>query len=324
MIADFAARVAKAATEESDSGSPASASTPETPTSQNPPQTLTNIKIPMNPDIDNNSQCNTGPPTPTQSIPCIQSLSNQSLVSSNNALQPELCSIKPKEHKPLQLPVKEFQPRNEIKILPEEPQPIPVVINQEIISPQLTIPVVTPSVPEPETPVASVPPPSIPRVASIPVPVSIPVTISNPSPAAVEVTAKPIVAPNSNPVPFKEEFPTLESKVSSNSPARRKSHNQGQSQAAVNAASDAPSALPKEPKERKLSERNLNSRGTTPTPVQNQADHHNPKPNGDMIGEKIDKHDPEPISKNDHQQHQRLVDGKCLHHFFSHHRIKNI
>ncbi|XP_046742557.1 eukaryotic translation initiation factor 4 gamma 3-like isoform X2 [Diprion similis] len=302
MIADFAARVAKAANDESDSGSPAPSSAPETPTSQNTPPILPNLVQP-NPEIDNNSQCNTGPPTPTQSIPNVPTPSSQSLVSSNTTVQIDLCPVKPKEHKPLQLPVREFQPRNEIKILPEEPQPIPVVINQEIISSQLPVPV---PIPEPEPPVAFVPPPSIPEASNISA------TVQSSSIIATEAVSNTATAPNSNSVPSKEEFPTLDPKISTNSPARRKSHNQGHSQTVAHPVSEASPPVPKEQKERKLSERNLNSRGTTPTPVQNQSDHHHPKPNGDTISEKLDKHDPEPVSKTDQQQQQpRLVDGKA-------------
>ncbi|XP_012257845.2 eukaryotic translation initiation factor 4 gamma 3-like isoform X1 [Athalia rosae] len=302
MIADFLARVTKAAYEVSDSDSPAPASAPETPTSQNASQTLPNIKIQTNPEIDNNSLCNTGPTTPTQSIPSVQPFSSQSLVSSNTAVQVDSCPTKPKEHKPLQLSVKEFQPRSEIKIVAEEPQPIPVVINQEIISSQLPAPAPIP-VPEPE-PVASVLPSSISQTSNIPT------TIASSTIVPTDVPSSAVISANSNPVPSKDDFPTLECKAPLSSPARRKPHNQGQSQPIAQPASEVPPSAPKEPKERKLSERNLNSRGTTPTPIQNQLDHQQTKPNGDTIGEKIEKHDAEPISKNDQQQ-QRLVDGKA-------------
>ncbi|XP_046742564.1 eukaryotic translation initiation factor 4 gamma 3-like isoform X8 [Diprion similis] len=175
--------------------------------------------------------------------------------------------------------------------------------NRATPQPQLPVPV---PIPEPEPPVAFVPPPSIPEASNISA------TVQSSSIIATEAVSNTATAPNSNSVPSKEEFPTLDPKISTNSPARRKSHNQGHSQTVAHPVSEASPPVPKEQKERKLSERNLNSRGTTPTPVQNQSDHHHPKPNGDTISEKLDKHDPEPVSKTDQQQQQpRLVDGKA-------------
>lgn len=167
MVADFAARVAKAATESSDSGSPVPAVTaPETTfVSQITTPSLSNIQTNSN-DINNQCNNNNGLATPTQNISKVHALCSQSLDTSNNVTQieiiptpstpcpalsaapssvssstplatvsssasissPSSCAIKSAvESKPLQLLAKEFHPRGEKKTVSSSEETVAVV-----------------------------------------------------------------------------------------------------------------------------------------------------------------------------------------------------
>lgn len=111
--------VAKAATESS-SDSPVASSAPESPNSQIASQSLSNLKVQTN--STTNSQSNTGPPTPTQTLPGALTSPSQSLGTSSNAAQLESCPVKV-DSKPLQPSIKEFQPRggSDVKIVTTTP-----------------------------------------------------------------------------------------------------------------------------------------------------------------------------------------------------------
>ncbi|XP_070158177.1 eukaryotic translation initiation factor 4 gamma isoform X3 [Polyergus mexicanus] len=324
MIADFAARVAKAATEESDS---VSTSAPETApnTTQTTAQTsLSNVHN-TNSANDANSQCNTGPPMPTQSIAgagagkTVSTIGSQLLGTCSNVGQIEPNMAKTTESKALQLPVKEFQPRSEvIKSVTIEESPSPVVppvvavANKDPVSVQLTAPIantetatVTAEITEPEAVESAAagvcigPEPTTKPVnvsSSNVIQTSIPPYWGNVNP--IQELPKPsATASSANLVPTREPFPNL-SKATSNSPPRRKLN-----------ATELPSNT-KEQKERKTREKSLGSRGTTPTPVHNQAvdhHHHHQKPNGDAAG---DKTEAEAHPRNDIQQ--KPADGKAM------------
>ncbi|KAG7197148.1 hypothetical protein KM043_007233 [Ampulex compressa] len=305
--ADFAARVAKAfATEEPESGSPVPASAPEAAaTSQNATtQSLSNVQT--NSSNDTSSQCNTGPPTPTQSAPTLPALCSHSL----SGQLVDSCAIKT-ESKPLQLPVKEFQPRSEIKalVVEEASTGAPPVISKDNIPAQLGTPAsgtgsasnasnatavttnigttATLAVPDPDPPASSTLAPQTPLL-----PVAVTVTSTNLS----DLPQPSVTAPSANPVPAREPFPNLSTKTSS-SPPRRKSQ------------THAPPHAPQQPSSAPLAarEKSLSSRGTTPTPAQNQTEHHHQKANGDATGEKSDL---ETAPRNDVQQ--KSTDGKAM------------
>lgn len=307
MIADFAARVAKAATEESDS---VSTSAPETApnTTQTTAQTsLSNVHN-TNSANDANSQCNTGPPMPTQSLAgagagkTVSTIGSQLLGTCSNVGQIEPNTAKTTESKALQLPVKEFQPRSEVKSVTIEESSSPVVTpmvavaNKDPVSVQLT------SAPTANTETASTVTAEItespeavgPAAAGVvigpePTTKSLNVSSSNVVQTSIapywsnitptqELPKPSATASSANLVPTREPFPNL-SKATSNSPPRRKLN-----------ATELPSNT-KEQKERKTREKSLGSRGTTPTPVHNQAadhHHHHQKPNGDATGDKTE------------------------------------
>lgn len=148
MIADFAARVAKAATEESDSVSTSASETAPNTTQTTAQTSLSNVQT--NSSNDTNSQCNTGPPTPTQKTIAGAGASNiastinsQSLgTCSNSAPQVDANATKT-ESKALQLPIKEFQPRSETKTVTIEESspvvsPMVAVATKDTVSVQLT------------------------------------------------------------------------------------------------------------------------------------------------------------------------------------------
>ncbi|XP_011251008.1 eukaryotic translation initiation factor 4 gamma 3 isoform X6 [Camponotus floridanus] len=321
VVADFAARVAKAATEDSDS---VSTSAPETApnTTQTTAQTsLSNIHN-TNSANDANSQCNTGPPMPTQSIAgagagkTVSTIGSQLLGTCSNVGQIEPNTAKTTESKALQLPVKEFQPRSEIKSVTIEESSAPVVppvvavANKDPVSVQLTAPTANA---ETATVTAETEPevvgPAAAGVGIAPEPTK-PVNVSSSN--VIQTTIAPYwsnitptpelpkpsaTASSANLVPTREPFPNL-SKATSNSPPRRKLN-----------ATELPSNT-KEQKERKTREKSLGSRGTTPTPVHNQAadhHHHHQKPNGDAAG---DKTEAEAHPKNEVQQ--KPADGKAM------------
>ncbi|XP_076181960.1 eukaryotic translation initiation factor 4 gamma isoform X3 [Ptiloglossa arizonensis] len=285
--ADFAARVAKVATEESSSDSTVPTSVPNTPTTQNVTQSLSNSQTNSNNDV--NSQCSTSSPTSNTSN--ITALCSQSLGTPSTVAQVDSSAVK-MESKPLQIPLKEFQPRGEIKnvVIEEPPSAVPRNVNKDDISAQLSVMTVT------EVEVKSTS--TSPTVTQVPVPL-----VTTPSTNVPEVPKPSVTAPSANPVPAREPFPNLSSKNSSSSPPRRKSqtHTHNQPTATMELHPNA-----KEQKEKKTREKSLSSRGTTPTPAHNQADHH-PKANGDATGDK-----PESESARNEVQQQKTSDGKAM------------
>ncbi|KYM77872.1 Eukaryotic translation initiation factor 4 gamma 3 [Atta colombica] len=293
VIADFAARVAKAATEGSETVS-TSASEAAPNTIQTTAQTsLSNIHT--NSANDTNSRCSNSPPMTkniagagaSKTVPTINSQS--SLGTCSNSTQSD-SNVAKTESKALQLPVKEFQPRNEIKsVTIEESSPVvPSVVavaNKDTISVQLTAPIVN-------TETTAVTATVMAEAESETVVTTGAVT------AAGEIPKPSATASSANPVPTREPFPNLASKTSSNSPPRRKPN-----------ATELPSNT-KEQKERKTREKSLGSRGATPTPVvHNQAaDHHHQKTNGDAAGDKIEAEVVHP--RNEIQQ--KPSDGKAM------------
>nr|XP_031840128.1 eukaryotic translation initiation factor 4 gamma 3-like [Nomia melanderi] len=292
--ADFAARVAKTlvkvATEESNSDSTVPTSiVPNTTTTQNLTQSLSSSQTSSSNDA--NSQCNTS--SSTQNIPTVTALySHSALGTASNVAQVDSSAVKT-ESKPLQIPVKEFQPRGEIKsVVIEEPPPpaAPRNLNKDDISAQLSAITVT----EDEVKSTS----ASPTVTQVSVPQT-----TVPSTNVPEVPKPSATAPCANPLPAREPFPNLSSKNSSSSPPRRKSqtHSHNQPAAATELHSSA-----KEQKEKKTREKSVSSRGATPTPAHNQTDHH-PKANGDANGDK-----PEPEPPRNEQQQQKPTDGKAM------------
>ncbi|EGI61462.1 hypothetical protein G5I_10236 [Acromyrmex echinatior] len=307
VIADFAARVAKAATEGSETVS-TSASEPAPNTIQTTAQTsLSNIH--SNSANDTNSRCSSSPPMTkniagagaSKTVPTINSQS--SLGTCSNVTQSD-SNVAKTESKALQLPVKEFQPRSEIKsVTIEESSPVVssvVVANKDTISVQLTAPIVN-------TETTSVAATVMAEAESETVGTTGAVTAAGVGTASgtgsetakhlsassnvmqtpatpywsnvtQEIPKPSATASSANPVPTREPFPNLVSKTSSNSPPRRKPN-----------ATELPSNT-KEQKERKTREKSLGSRGATPTPViHNQAaDHHHQKTNGDAAGDKTE------------------------------------
>ncbi|CAL7944670.1 unnamed protein product [Xylocopa violacea] len=293
--ADFAARVAKVATEESNSDSTVPTCVSNTTATQNVTQSLSNSQTNSTNDV--NSQCNTSSPS-TQNVSNVTVLCSQSLGIPSNVTQIDSCAVKT-ESKPLQIPLKEFQPRSELKnVVIEEPPPAAARnVNKDDISAQLPAATITDEVKSTS---------ATPTVTQTPIPV---VTI--PSTNVPEVPKPSATAPPSaNPVPAREPFPNLSNKNSSNSPPRRKSqthtHNQSVATAAApTAVTELPSSA-KEQKEKKTREKSLSSRGTTPTPAHNQTDHHL-KANGDVTA---DKPETEPVRTE--VQQQKSSDGKAM------------
>lgn len=283
VIADFAARVAKAATEESDT------SATETAPSA---QALQNTSL---------NQCNASPPmlNTQKNIAgagagnIVSTINNQSL-DTNSMSQIDSGATKI-ESKALQLPAKEFQPRNEVKnVTIEESSPVVVpsvvsVANKDNVSVQFTVSSTTATTTTEPTSVASTANAAAESetVAAVsgtgngPVPEA--KSVNNTSavlqtpPVAMYWTNLPQELPKpsvtsstvSHPVPTKEPFPNLAAKTSS-SPPRRKQN-----------VTELPSS--KDSKEqRKTREKSLGSRGATPTP-----DHHQ-KTNGDATSDKTE------------------------------------
>jgi len=256
----------------------------------------------------------------SKTVPTINSQS--SLGTCSNTTQSD-SNVAKTESKALQLPVKEFQPRNEIKsVTIEESSPVvpSVVANKDTISVQLTAPIVN-------TETTAVTATVMAEVESETVVTTGAVTAAgvgtasgtgseaakhlNASSNVIQTPATPYwsnvtqeipkpsaTASSANPVPTREPFPNLASKTSSNSPPRRKPN-----------ATELPSNT-KEQKERKTREKSLGSRGATPTPVvHNQAaDHHHQKTNGDAAGDKIEAEVVHP--RNEIQQ--KPSDGECF------------
>lgn len=298
VIADFAAMVAKAATEPS-SDSPVATSAPESPTSQNTSQSLPNLKVQTSSNVtDTNSQSNTGPPTPTQSLPGAFSPNSQSLPTSSNPAQLESCPVKV-ESKPLQPLIKEFQPRGADK---------PVVVTEELQS-QTSSPATLANkdkIPTQTTPAARVPAPEVEVKSTIlPPQVTSQTQIPSTSPSSniPDLPLPSATVLGANPVPAKEPFPNLVNKNKSSSPPRRKSQNPPPSNAITIPEMPPLHKEPKEQKERKVNEKNVSSRGTTPTPVHNLPEQIHPKTNG----ETGDKPETETLPKN--EAPQKTSDG---------------
>ncbi|XP_012530181.1 eukaryotic translation initiation factor 4 gamma 3 isoform X2 [Monomorium pharaonis] len=357
VIADFAARVAKAATEGSDTVS-MSASETTLNTMQTTAQTsLSNIQTNSSNDV--NSPCSSSPPmtktiagagagagtgTGTGTGKTVPTISSQSsLGACSNAttqVDPNASKTESKaELKALQLPVKEFQPRNEIKsgVTIEESSPVvssPViaVANKDTVSVQLTASTtnietsaVTAVMMTAETEGSEAA-----GATGAPVPgvgvetgtgigtglgpegtkhlnassnvIQTPVTTPYWSNVTQEIPKPSATASSVNPIPIREPFPNL-SKTSSNSPPRRKPN-----------ATELPSNT-KEQKERKTREKSLGSRGATPTPVYSQAtastaDHHQ-KTNGDAAGDKMVM-EAEMVVQPRNEIQQKPSDGKAM------------
>ncbi|KAF3420248.1 hypothetical protein E2986_09321 [Frieseomelitta varia] len=270
--ADFAARVAKTlvkvATEESSSDSTVPTCVQNTSTTQNITQSLSNSQQNSN---DVNNQCINLPTT--QNVP-ITALCSQSLGTANNASQIDSCTMKT-ESKPLQIPVKEFQPRSESKsvVIEEPPLTVPRTVNKDDISAQLPAMIVS------EVEVKNMCATPIITQTSVPI-------VTAPSMNAPEIPKPSTTAPSANPVPAREPFPNLFNKNSSNSPPRRKSQSYAHNQQPAASAVTEISSSAKEQKEKKTREKSLSSRGTTPTPA-HQTDHHL-KTNGDITVEKLE------------------------------------
>lgn len=267
----------------------------------------------------------------------VSTINSQSLGTCSNATQIDSNATKT-ESKALQLPVKEFQPRSEIKsVTIEESSPVVssviAVANKDTVSVQLTAPtantettttttaVTTATVTaEAESDAAGVTGAVAAAAAAVVVVTAVGVG-TGPGPevtkhlnASSNVVQTPVApywsnvtqeipkpsatASSVNPVPTREPFPNL-SKTSSNSPPRRKLNTND--------------SCTKEPKERKTREKSLGSRGATPTPVHNQAaDHHHQKTNGDAAGDKTEAE--VVLPRNEIQQ--KPSDGECSDSFF--------
>ncbi|XP_024939403.1 eukaryotic translation initiation factor 4 gamma 1 isoform X9 [Cephus cinctus] len=334
VVAEFAARVAKVAAEDTKSGSPvpasiseatvttagsigssnssanvvtsisvtntAATSTASSPASQNASQSPQNLKVQSNQNNDTNSNlCNISSPMPTQSIPSVTTpLSSQSLGTSSNALPVEAYPAKT-ESKPLHSNVKEFHPRSETKhvIVPEEYK-APTLLPSKDNVPAQTATSSAQKVTEVDVSPTTVDATStgVPQATAVPANLPIPNVAEVPSVPVAPVAVAATSA--STVVPVREPFPSLASKNSSSSPPRRKT----QSQSAVAALVDLPPSG-KEQKERKTSEKS--SRGATPTPAY-QPEHHE-KANGETSVEKQESD--VPANKNDAQQ--KTADGKA-------------
>ncbi|XP_071572693.1 eukaryotic translation initiation factor 4 gamma isoform X3 [Temnothorax nylanderi] len=353
VIADFAARVAKAATEGSDTV-PTSASETAPNTIQTTAQTsLSNIET--NPANDANSQCSNSPPMTKnvgvsagagagagKTVP--PTISSQSLGTSSNVTQIDPNATKT-ESKALQLPVKEFQPRSEIKsVTIEESSPVvsSVAANKDTVSVQLTA-----STPNTETTAVTV---TATTTATATATATMTVTAETESEAArvTGAVAAAVVGTgsgtgagtgtgtgpgpeatkhlNSSPnvvqtpiTPFwsnvTQEIPKPSAIASSANPVPTREPFPNLTKTSSNSpprrkpnATELPSNT-KEQKERKTREKSLGSRGATPTPVHNQVvDHHHQKTNGDAVGDKTETEVVHP--RNEIQQ--KPSDGKAM------------
>ncbi|XP_018344628.1 PREDICTED: eukaryotic translation initiation factor 4 gamma 3 isoform X1 [Trachymyrmex septentrionalis] len=326
VIADFAARVAKAATEGSETVSTSASETAPNTIQTTAQTSLSNIHT--NSANDTNSRCSSSPPM-TKNIAgagaskTVSTINSQSsLGTCSNATQSD-SNIAKTESKALQLPVKEFQPRSEIKsVTIEESSPVVssvvAVANKDTISVQLTAPIVnTETTAVTATVMAETESETVGTTGAVTAAgvgtasgtgseaakhlnASCNVVLATPhwSNVTQEIPKPSATASTANPVPTREPFPNLASKTSSNSPPRRKPN-----------ATELPSNT-KEQKERKTREKSLGSRGATPTPVvHNQAaDHHHQKTNGDAAGDKTEAEVVHP--RNEIQQ--KPSDGKAM------------
>lgn len=310
IAADFASRVAKAASESGDN--PPSTSAQEhnitTPIPSAATPSIANVKPQLNSNKEpSNTQCNNAPVTP------IQSIVPQSPITDNQSTAQETCQVKV-EAKPV-APVAKEWPRNDTKqqtVFQDEHQTPPLTNKDNIPSPQSSpIPPLAATESEAKSSTSQ-------GVATVPVP------------PPTETTAPPSA---------RESFSST--KTTTSSPPRRKSHQQQQSAAQVVAtattASDsyaataaatavpavtpvvptpvlsAPVCEPRREQERKLSEKSAGSRGTTPTPISNQTEQQQHlQKNGETVGDKSEE------IKAD----QKSPDGEFLFYFYLAHSIK--
>ncbi|KAL0133320.1 hypothetical protein PUN28_000815 [Cardiocondyla obscurior] len=341
VIADFAARVAKAATEGSDTVS-TSASETASNTIQTTTQTsLSNIQ--SNSSNDTNSQCSSSPPMTknvagagaSKTVPTINS---QSLGTCSNATQIDSSATKP-ESKTLQLPVKEFQPRSEAKsVAIEESSPVVTsmvaVANKDTVSVQHTA--LTAST-ETTAVTATVTAETEPEVSGVTGPIAaagvvagsgtgigtgpgtVPVPVPGPGSEAKHLNASSNVVQTPQVTPYwsnvTQEIPKPSTTASSANPVPTREPFPNLSKTTSNSpprrkpnATELPSNT-KEQKERKTREKSLGSRNVTPTPVHNQAtDHHHQKTNGDAANDKTEAEVVHP--RNEIQQ--KPSDGKAM------------
>lgn len=320
MIADFAARVAKAATEESDSGSTVSANASDTTANTSQTATAQSLlsNVQNNSSNGANSQYNASSTSSTQNVAggVVSAINSQSLGTNNKAQVDS--TVSKTESKPLQLPVKEFQPRSEVKntTIEESSTVVPAVV---AVASKDTVPAstanagtvtATAAATTATTTITATAETQPEAVGSGPGPImssEVAKSSSNASPNVTQTAvttshwsvpnvnvgqdiAKPsAIAPAANPVPAREPFPNQSAKNTSSSPPRRKSQNHAHSQPN---ATELPSSA-KEPKgDRKTREKSLSSRGgatASSTPVHNQqTEHHHQKANGDAVGQKAE------------------------------------
>lgn len=338
MIADFAARVAKAATEESDSGSTVSASVSDTTTANTSQTTTTQSlsNVQNNSSNGANSQYNASLPSSTQNVAggVVSAINSQSLGTSNKAQVDS--TVTKTESKPLQLPVKEFQPRSEIKntTIEESSAVVPAVVavvSKDIVPASSTNAgtVTATAVATTTTTITAAAETQPEAVGSGPGSImssEVAKSSANASPNVTQTAAvasshwsvpnvnvgqdiaKPsATASSTNPVPVREPFPNLSAKNTSNSPPRRKSQNHAHSQPN---ATELSSSAKEQKGDRKTREKSLSSRGgaASSTPVHNQqTDHHHQKANGDAVGQKVET---ENLPRNEVQQ--KPTDSKLI------------
>lgn len=338
VIADFAARVAKAATEESDSGSTVSANASDTTANTSQTATAQSLlsNVQNNSSNGANSQYNASSTSSTQNVAggVVSAINSQSL--GTNKAQVD-STVSKTESKPLQLPVKEFQPRSEVKntTIEESSTVVPAVV---AVASKDTVPAstanagtvtATAAATTATTTITATAETQPEAVGSGPGPImssEVAKSSSNASPNVTQTAvttshwnvpnvnvgqdiAKPsAIAPAANPVPAREPFPNQSAKNTSSSPPRRKSQNHAHSQPN---ATELPSSA-KEPKgDRKTREKSLSSRGgatASSTPVHNQqTEHHHQKANGDAVGQKAET---ETLPRNEVQQ--KPADSKAM------------
>ncbi|XP_039302709.1 eukaryotic translation initiation factor 4 gamma 3 [Solenopsis invicta] len=349
VIADFAARVAKAATEGSDTVSTSASETAPNTIQTTAQTSLSNIQT--NSSNDANSSCSSSPPM-TKNIAgagagkTVPTINSQSLGACSNATQIDPNATKT-ESKALQLPLKEFQPRSEIKsVTIEESSPVVVVVssvipvaNKDTVSVQLTAPTAnTETTAVTATMTAETESAEAAGTTGVAVTVGTAVGAGGTAVGtglAAEVTKQqhhhhhhhhlnassnvvqtPVIPYWSN---VTQEIPKPSATASSANPVPTREPFPNLSKTSSNSpprrkpnnVTELPSNT-KEQKERKTREKSLGSRGATPTPVHNvqAADHHHhhQKTNGDAAGDKIEAEMAHP--RNEIQQ--KASDGKAM------------
>ncbi|KAL6260894.1 hypothetical protein P5V15_008422 [Pogonomyrmex californicus] len=342
VIADFAARVAKAATEESDTVSTSASETASNIIQTTAQTSLSNVQI--NSANETISQYSNSSPMPSKNIASagagktVPTINSQSLGACSNAAQIDSSATKT-ESKALQLPVKEFQPRNEIKsVTIEESSPVVpgvvAVANKDTVSVQLTAPiantettavtatVTTETEPEVVGTIGTVAATGIGTGSGTSTGTGTGIGIGVGSGSGPEATKSLNASSNVVQTPVTpywsnvtQEVPKPSAIASSTNAVPTKEPFPNLSKTSSNSpprrkpnATELPSNT-KEQKERKTREKSLGSRGATPTPVHNQAtDHHHQKTNGDAAGDKTETEVVHP--RNEIQQ--KSSDGKAM------------